>query len=71
MLHRCLILKVLRENFDWVKIVRTRSYCGPHLVRLRENMDQNNSEYENLSHSACPNFETTISILYFLLKTFQ
>ena len=46
MLHRCLILKVLRENFDWVKIVRTRSYCGPHLVRLRENMDQNNSEYE-------------------------
>ena len=28
-----------------VKSFRIRSYSGPYLVRMRENTDQNNSEY--------------------------
>ena len=28
-----------------VKSVSIWSYSGPHLVRMQENMDQNNSEY--------------------------
>ena len=34
-----------------VKSVRIRSYCGPYSVRMRENTDQNNSEYGHFSCS--------------------
>ena len=35
-----------------VKSVRIRSYSGPYSVRMRENADQNNSEYWYFSRSA-------------------
>ena len=35
-----------------VKSVRMRSYSGPYSVRMRENTDQNNSEYGHFSRSA-------------------
>ena len=34
-----------------VKGVRMRSYSGPYSVRMRENTDQNNSEYGHFSRS--------------------
>ena len=34
-----------------VRSVRIRSYSGPYSVRIRENTDQNNSEYRHISHS--------------------
>ena len=40
-----------------VKSIRIRSYSGPYSVRMRENTDQNNSEYGYFlrSESACDN----------------
>ena len=35
-----------------VKSVRIRSYSGPYSVRMRENTDQNNSEYGHFSHNS-------------------
>ena len=35
-----------------VKSVRIRSYSAPYSVQMRENKDQNNSEYGHFSHSA-------------------
>ena len=34
-----------------VKAVRIRSYSGPYSVRMRENKDQNDSEYGHFSRS--------------------
>ena len=36
---------------DCVKSVRIRSYSGPYSVRMLENTDQNNSEYEHFLRS--------------------
>ena len=36
-----------------VKIIRIWNYSGPYSVRMRENMDQNNSEYGHLLRSVC------------------
>ena len=38
-----------------MKSVRIRSYSGPYSVRMRENMDQNNSEYGHFLHSDISN----------------
>ena len=58
---------VLPKVIQCVKIVRIRSYCGPHFpafglnterysvspysARMPENIDQNNSEYGHFSRS--------------------
>ena len=39
-------------NIQCVKSVRIRSYSGSYSVRMRENTDQNNSEYGHLLRSA-------------------
>ena len=39
-----------------VKSVRTRSCSGPYSVRMRENKDQNNSEYGHFSRSGSYKF---------------
>ena len=49
------------QDYPCVKSVRIRSYSGPYAVLMRENMDQNNSEYENLSRSG---LDFLKSILY-------
>ena len=41
----------VNENDHCVKSVRIRSDSSPYSVRMRENMDQNNSEYGHFSHS--------------------
>ena len=38
-------------QFHCVKRVRIRSYSGPYLARMRENTDQNISEYRHFSRS--------------------
>ena len=38
-------------NKHLVKSVRIRSYFDPYLVRMQENTDQNNSEYEQFLRS--------------------
>ena len=53
--HQCshVSTKVYHQHF--VKGVRIRGYSGPyfpHLARMRENTDQNNSEYGHISRSA-------------------
>ena len=35
-----------QDNRHCVKSIRIRSFSGPYLVRMRENTDQKNSEYE-------------------------
>ena len=59
-----------------VKIIRIRSYSGPYIpafglntVRMRENTDQNNSEYEHYWHSETfssflPNLEEFVKIFW-------
>ena len=48
---QCVLLPVVWSlmislgNFHFVKIVRIPSYSCPYSVRMRENTDQNNSEY--------------------------
>ena len=39
------------RSFHCVKSVRIWSYSGPYSVRMRENTDQNNSEYGQVSRS--------------------
>ena len=43
------------SNYHCVKSVRIQSYSGPHSVRIKENTDQNNSNYTDIfqavSHS--------------------
>ena len=43
-------LSYLKES-QCVKSVHIRSYSGPYSVRMRENEDQNNFEYEHFSRS--------------------
>ena len=52
------IFQVNRDYVNWhhyarycVKSVRIRSYSCPYSVRMRENADKNNSEYEHFSRS--------------------
>ena len=40
-----------KRRLHYVKSVRTGSYSGPYTVRMRENADQNNSEYGHFLHS--------------------
>ena len=46
--------------FDCVKSVHIRSYSGPYFpafgLRMRENIDQNNSEYGHFLRSTCSHF---------------
>ena len=55
MIHLSLFCKKLFKNLDihCVKSVRIRSYSGPYSVRMLENTDQSNSEYEHFSRSDC------------------
>ena len=56
------------------KSVRIRSYSGPHSVQMRENEDQNNSEYEHFSRSGNHIHrrpKTAISISYIFVKIFK
>ena len=39
------------KQYHSVKIVRIRSYSGPHSVRMRENKDQNNSKHGHFLRS--------------------
>ena len=39
------------QNSQCVKSVRIRSFSGPYSVRMRENKDQENSEYGHFSRS--------------------
>ena len=52
------MLQKYTENIEYfdhiyrcVKSVRIRNYCGWYTVRMRENADQNNSEYGHFSRS--------------------
>ena len=53
-----------------VKSVRIRSYSGLYSVRMRENMDENNSKYRHLSRSANGEFPEIrdFPIYYFYFK---
>ena len=56
------------------KSVRIRSYSGPHSVQMRENEDQNNSEYEHFSRSGNHIHrrpKTAISISSIFVKIFK
>ena len=44
-----------------VKSVRIRSYSGPYSVKMRENTDQNNSEYGHFSRSGCSQGKVNIA----------
>ena len=44
-----------------MKSVRIRSFSGPYLVRMRENTDQKNSEYEHFSRSVSYSINRLIS----------
>ena len=39
------------EVYHCIKTVSIRSYSGPYSVRMRENTDQNDSEYGHFSRS--------------------
>ena len=41
------------ELYHWVEIVRIRTNSGPYSVWMREDTDQNNSEYGHFSRSIC------------------
>ena len=45
-----------QDNRHCVKSIRIRSFSGPYSVRMRENTDQKNSEYEYFSRSAFRGF---------------
>ena len=40
------------QSSHCVKSLLIRSYFGSYSVRIRKNMDQNNSEYEHFLHSS-------------------
>ena len=44
---------IFLKAFHCVKSVRIWSYSVPYSVRMRENMNQNNSEYGHFSRSVC------------------
>ena len=45
-------ISTFRLNYSHcIKSVRIRSYSGPYLVQMRENTDQNNSEYVRFPRS--------------------
>ena len=44
-------LRHVSNQYHYVKIVRFRSYSRPYSVQIRENTDQDNSEYGHFSHS--------------------
>ena len=56
-----------------VKSVRIRSYSGPYSVRMRENTNQNNSEYGHFSGSVGLNTfkENTFAKLIKFIESYQ
>ena len=50
------------DNIQCVKNVRIRTYSGSYSVRMRENTDQNNSEYGHLLRSDCQDEDSNTTI---------
>ena len=54
-----------------LKCVHIRSYSGPYSVQVRENTDQNNSEYGHFSRSTEHFVAIASSLVSFELKTYN
>ena len=44
---------VITTDVHWVKSIRIWNYSGTYSVQMRQNMDQNNSEYGYFSRNGC------------------